>query len=241
MICLTFDTDHMRQEDMERFLEERSLPGQVTFFAHQYFSSLEATDHEICPHPFIRSFTDWEKEVIEIAHQFSIRPKGIRFHSCVLSHTIAAGLKRLGYEYSSNIDHLFRKDLQPYRHSWGIWELPIYYMDNMDFCMSDNWPYIDHTPFDFNIIKTAVKSDGLFVFDLHPLHIAINTHDYATYLKAREKMSKDGESPFNLRYGKRGVAVFFDELCSAIVASGQRSYSCKEALEFFGCISEDQD
>ena len=233
MICLTFDTDYMRNEDLERFLEEWPLPGRGTFFAHQYFPCLESTDHEICPHPWFESFADWEKEVKRATELFSHRPKGIRNHAGVFSHAIAVGLKKMGLEYSSNTDNLFYNNLRPYRHPWGIWELPIYYMDNMDFCIPLNWKDIDHTPFNPNVINAAIYGDGLYVFDFHPLHVALNTSDHATYLAAREKMIEDGYSPFDLRSDGRGVAVFFEEVCSAIISSDQQSYTCTEALQYF--------
>ena len=237
MICLTFDTDYMRNEDLERFLEGWPLPGRATFFAHENFPCLESTDHEICPHPSIRSLANWEEEVVIITKQFSHRPKGIRIHSCVISHIITIGLKKLGFKYSSNIDSLFQTNIRPYRHPWGIWELPIYYMDNMDFCISSNWKDIEHIPFNPDLIRKAIQGDGLHVFDFHPLHIALNTYEHASYLAVREKIVKDNCSPFDLRSNKRGVAVFFEELCSAIVNSGRRSYTCTEALECFEGVS----
>jgi hypothetical protein len=238
MICLTFDTDYMRNEDLERFLEEYPLPGRGTFFAHQYFPCLESTVHEICPHPWLQSLENWEDELKRATNIFPHRPEGIRIHSAVFSHVIAIVLKELGFKYSSNIDKLFQNNIKPYRHPWGIWELPIYYMDNMDFCISLNWQDIDHIPFNSNVINEAIYGEGLYVFDFHPLHIALNTSNHAKYLSVREKIIEHGYSPFDLRSNGRGVGEFFEELCSAIIKSGQQSYTCTEALQNFEHLPE---
>ena len=233
MICLTFDTDYMTDDDMERFVKGWDLPGKITFFAHRRFACLEQDNYEICPHPLIDSLQNWEKEVAKIAGELSAPSEGIRTHSCVFSHMIAIGLKKMGYKYSSNVNNLFQEDLRPYRHPWGIWELPIYYMDNMDFCMPGNWEDLQHIPFSPEVITKALGGNGLYIFDIHPLHVALNTHDHGFYLGAREKMRKGNISAYDLRSSRRGVAVFLKELCSAMVSKGQRSYSCSEALQAF--------
>lgn len=236
MICLTFDTDYMSQRDMERFLSEYPLPGKGTFFVTEHFPVLESTPHEICPHPFIHNLSTWKEEVAKIAGQLKHKPKGIRIHSCVFSHMIGLGLNTLGYTYVSHAQHLFQKGLKPYRHPWGIWELPIYYMDNMDFCISKNWPDIGHIPFSHDIIKAAVESESLYIFDIHPLHIVLNTHSHEAYCSVRERIFQEGLCPFELRLEKKGVGVFFEELCSYIESSSQRSYTCMEALDHFVCL-----
>ena len=153
MICLTFDTDYMSEKDMELFLSTFSFPGKVTFFVHKRFPILESTIHEICPHPFIDDLHNWKKDVEEIVTQLRFCPNGVRTHSCVFSHKIAEGLKRLGFKYISQAQNIFQTGLKPFRHPWGIWEIPIYYMDNMDFVISKNWPDIKHIPFSHEVIN----------------------------------------------------------------------------------------
>ena len=236
MICLTFDTDHMTRESLDRFLRDYPLLGRATFFTHDYFPMLDSTPHEICPHPFIEQLSNWEEAVTTISRHFSVKPKGIRPHSCVFSHMIGIGLKQAGYRYVSQAQNLYQADLKPFRHPWGIWELPIYYMDNMDFWMTKNWPGVRHTPFNPSIIKQAVSSESLYVFDIHPLHIAINTRSHEDYSSVKDRLVKDGMSPFDLRFPGRGVAVFYEELCTAIENTGTRSFTCSEALEHYGCL-----
>lgn len=235
MICLTFDTDWMTDRDLERFLREFPIPGTGTFFLHDILPSLFATDHELCPHPAIDDLTRWRPGLEAFVGQLPRQPKGVRAHSCVFSHALGVGLHNMGYRYVSQAANLYQAGLAPMRHPWGIWEMPIYYMDNMDFWVMKNWPGIGHEPFSTGVIRTALKADGLFVFDFHPLHIALNTRDHMDYSLVKDKIIKDGISPFDLAFAGRGVRSFFLELCSAMRDGGCRSYSCWSALEHLGC------
>ena len=150
MISITFDTDHMTPESLSRFLQEyvSKMPGRGTFFAHADLPELLTTDHEICPHPFISDLGKWDEDLIRLESYLPHKPRGTRPHSCVFSHMVGIGLKERGYAYVSQAQNLYSINLAPFRHPWGVWELPIYYMDNMDFWMCKNWPESDHEPFD---------------------------------------------------------------------------------------------
>ena len=237
MICLTFDTDHMTEEGMERFLQEYPIPGRSTFFVHRPFSlvtRLQAEDvHEVGPHPFIDKLSRWKDEVTALTEHFAKQPLGLRAHSCVFSHMIGMGMHQMGFRYVSQAQSLFHSGLEPFRHPWGIWELPIYYMDNMDFWFPKNWPALRHVPFSRDVIERAVGSRFLHVFDFHPLHIALNTKSHEEYSAVKERILGDGVSPFELRTAGRGTAEFFGDLCTAMRLSGERSYACVEALESY--------
>jgi hypothetical protein len=150
---------------------------------------------------------------------------------------IGIGLRALGYRYVSQAQNLYQIGLRPFRHPWGLWELPIYYMDNMDFWMAKNWPDAKHVPFSRTIVENAVADDeSLFVFDFHPLHIALNTRSHEDYVARKDQVLADSAPPFALRSFGRGVATFFEELCSEMDRRNVRSVSCLEALHHFGCI-----
>jgi hypothetical protein len=238
MICITFDTDHMSQESMSRFLEEHlsKMPGRGTIFAHTTFPELLTTDYEICPHPFISDLGKWDEDLIRLENFLPQKPLGTRPHSCVFSHMVGVGLKERGYVYVSQAQSLYATNLIPFRHPWGIWELPIYYMDNMDFWMCKNWPDIKHKPFRQSIIEEAIHGDGLFVFDIHPLHVALNTRSQEDYISVKELVVTQGQSPFDLAFHGDGVRTFFARLCSRMQEEGIRSYSCTEALRTYGCL-----
>ncbi len=235
MICLTFDTDWMSDEDFARFLGEFPIPGKATFFLHDNLTSALGTEHELCPHPFIDDLRCWREALSVQTAGLPRRPMGVRTHSCVFSHMIGVGLNELGFRYVSQATNLFQRGLTPHRHPWGIWEMPIYYMDNMDYCLRRNWPNSGHEPFSPEIIRKAVGQEGLYVFDFHPLHIGLNTRSYDDYSAVKDRILGDRKSPFELRFPGRGVRTFFAELCSAMRSAGEHSHSCWDALQLLGC------
>lgn len=235
MICLTFDTDYMTDAAMRQFLATYPLPGCATFFAHDDLPSLFASGHEFGPHPFISDLGRWDADIDRLAALLPRRPVGTRAHSCVFSHMIGIGLHEKGYRYVSQAQQLFDPRPRPFRHPWGVWELPIYYMDNMDFWMPKNWPDIGHQPFASSVIEQALSGDGLYVFDIHPLHVALNTRSHEDYVGVKDEIVKAGRSPFDLRFPGRGAGAFFEELCDRMRSREIRSYSCAEALAGLGC------
>lgn len=236
MICLTFDTDHMSEEGMGEFLRRFPLPGKGTFFCHTAFAALAASGHEVAPHPYIGNLSAWQEDFRRLTSALPGKAAGLRPHSCVYSHMLGVELAQMGYRYISQATQLYSADLRPYRHPWGIWELPIYYMDNMDYWMPRNWPKLDHEPFSRKVIDTALADpDALFVFDLHPLHIALNTRTPEDYTAVKSRILDQRESPFALSAAGRGSRAFFEELCEAMRLSDVQSLSCAEVLEAYHC------
>jgi hypothetical protein len=231
VICLTFDTDWMTDESLGRFLDEFPLPGRATFFCHDVFPCLERTRHELCPHPFIRDLSDWQAGLTDLTSRLGRRARGVRPHSCVFSHMIGVGLHDLGFEYVSQAHSMYQSGLTPFRHPWGVWELPIYYMDNMDFWMRTNWPSLGHEPFSREWIDRSLNDPGLYVFDFHPLHIALNTSSADDYQRVKARIIDDHVSPFDLTFPGRGAREYFVELCEALAGRGVNSHACFEAVD----------
>jgi hypothetical protein len=231
MICLTFDTDWMNSESMRRFIEDFPFPGKGTFFLWQEMSQVNWGIHEIEPHPIFSEGHTWEEDIDKIEKQLYILPKGMRTHSCVYSHMLGIELKRRGYLYSSVTTPLFQDNLFPYRQPWGIWELPIYYMDNMDYCLAENWPALNHRPFNPKIIDLAIQGEALYVFDFHPLHIVLNTPNLKAYQSVRKDIVNNTKSPFDLVFPGEGARTFFLELCKAMARCNKESLTCLEVLD----------
>jgi hypothetical protein len=231
MICLTFDTDWMTDHALARFIQEFPIPGKATFFLHDNFPSLATSSHELCPHPLISDLGNWHSSLTKLAGALRSAPRGVRPHSCVFSHMVGLELRAMGFQYISQASNLYQQGLAPFRHPWGIWELPIYYMDNMDLCMAKNWPGLNHEPFNPDIVRVATEQEGLFVFDFHPIHIALNTLTHDDYETVKTRIVNDGMSPFEMAFLGRGVRTFFEELCLAMRERGQVSFTCSAALD----------
>lgn len=231
MICLTFDTDHMSEDHMAEFFRSIEIPGHATFFAHQKFGCFGDTNHEVCPHPFIDDLGAWENTVDVLQGSLGICSRGVRPHSCVFSHMIGIGLHQKGYTWVSQQTALYEANPRVFRHPWGVYELPIYYMDNMDFWAMENWPAGEHEVFSEKHIEQAISGDGVYVFDFHPIHIALNTSCASDYAKKKALVTQEGMSPFALAGERSGVRDYFELLCDRMVHAGVHSVTCSGVLE----------
>jgi hypothetical protein len=209
MICLSFDSDHMSESRMSEFLSTHEIAGTATFFCTQPYECLRDAGHELAPHPLLVAGTDWENELARKRREFPAA-RGWRSHSCVFSHLIAEWLGKNGYDYVSTHDQFGVAGLEPTRHSWGIWHLPIYYMDTLD---------ISAAP-------------ALHVFDFHPIHIMLNSPDPDFYFATRDRF-RAGEPAETLRHKGYGVANYFADLRAALLAAGSASIAMGDALGAF--------
>ncbi len=231
MLCLSFDTDHMDDSRMAEFLSRVTFPGQGTFFCTQVYESLSDSRHELAPHPFLPEGGDWQKELARMRTLFP-RARGWRSHSCVFSHLLAEWLGRNDYLYASTNDQYNDTGITPVRQPWGLWHMPIYYMDNMDFSTGRFWPESDHEPFSEEVIEKALNQPGLYIFDFHPIHLMLNTPDFEFYAAARDRF-KAGEAIENLRFEGTGTLTFFQKLTTAMQQAERRSQTLTEALETY--------
>jgi hypothetical protein len=236
MICLTFDTDHMSETRMREFLDVVPILGAGTFFCTQRYACLEATGHETAPHPTLEPGTDWDAELAAQRRRFP-NAAGWRAHSCLFSHRLALELGRLGYTYASSHDEFGRAHPAPHRLAWGLWHMPVYYADNIDFSTPRFWPQLEWEPFAPELIETAVQdSDGVYVFDFHPIHLLLNTPSAEYYLERRDAFL--ARAPLEqLRFGEYGTHVFYDDLVAAMGRNDLLSLRMREALELFTLLS----
>lgn len=228
MIFITYDTDHMTEARMESFLSTFRIPGEATFFCTERFGSLESKDndrHEIGLHPFLDDQTDWMAVVTALRGQWprSKSIRGVRAHSCTYSQRFGVNLSKAGFEYVSHVTVPISAPLQPYMYPWGIIEVPIHYMDNMDFTQVEVYP--DHTPFDLNFIQDAVSSPLAFIFDFHPIHLLINSTSAAEYAVWWEL-----GCPHDYCCEGRGVRDFYNDLVDIMIASGRQSQGLSKLL-----------
>ena len=227
MICLNFDTDRMSDARMREFLEVAPFPGAGTFFCTQPYPCLDGTAHELGPHPYLGRDNDWDAELAEKRAQFPAAV-GWRSHSCVFSHILAEQIFGMDYRYVSVHDEIGRVGPQPLKHAWGLWHLPIYYMDNLDFSTRRFW-HDESEPFDKGLIQPSLNDDGIYVWAFHPVHIALNSPNPEEYF-ARRARFEEGAPLNEVRYEGYGTADYFRELCDAIEETGAESITMGDAL-----------
>jgi Polysaccharide deacetylase len=227
VICLSFDTDHLDEPRMREFVDTVRVPGAGTFFCTQRYEALSAP-HEICPHPYLPEGADWDFELEAKRADFP-EARGWRAHSCVYSHLLAQRIAADGYAYASAFDQFGRGGIEPSREAWGVWHLPIYYMDNLDFSLPRFWPGAAHRAFDPALIETVLADDGIYVFDFHPVHLLLNSTSAESYFERRGAFVA-GAPLEDLRCTGYGARSFYDDLCTAMGGAGMESISMYDAL-----------
>lgn len=233
-ICLTFDTDHMSAENMTTWLQETPIEGVATFYCQEVYSCLAATRHALAPHPDFAGATDLFGVIDRYQSMFP-RARTWRSHSLMFSQAICVELFRRGYTSVSINERFGDKDVRPNRLPWGPIDFSIYYMDNSDFCNFNGMHGPKHVPFRKDIIATAIDeslsgSDRVFVFDFHPIHLALNTVSYATYAAERDLYKRSGKA--SPAAGERtGVRDYYIHLVNAMVGRGLKSQSIEMVCE----------
>ncbi len=229
MICLSFDTDHLNAARMEEFLSAIAIPGSATFFCTERYPALDPDLHELCPHPDFAPGSD-RSQVLDAAREMFPEARGVRPHTAINSHLLSIEFSKRGFEWISARDEPGRRGITPYREAWGLWHVPIYYMDNMDFSFSDFWPEEPAAPFARELLEAAVGEDGLYVFDFHPVHLLLNTSSAKEYLSRRD-MFLAGEPTAAIRSPGYGSRDFYDELVALMDEAGIGSVTISDALE----------
>ncbi|MFL6069412.1 MAG: hypothetical protein ACJ74N_16940 [Gaiellaceae bacterium] len=237
MICLSFDTDHVDEARMGEFLDAVPIPGSGTFFCTQRYTHLAALHHELGPHPTLEAGTDWDAALQEGRELFP-EATGWRSHTCIFSHMLALQLAKLGYVYATTHDDFGGRSPTPVRAAWGLWQVPIYYMDNLDFSTPRFWPELGWEPFAPVLIQRAVEDDrGLYVFDFHPVHLLLNTPSAEYYLDRRERF-RDGVSLERLRFDGYGARNFYDDLVAEMARHERQSFSIAEGVARFTALTD---
>ena len=232
MISITFDTDHMDEENMATFMNYAPIPGPATFFCvHPYrFPKLQNyVHHEYSIHPILDHDLNWIQITDSLRSQVNPDTIGVRAHSCTFSQNYAIKLANSGFRYTSSTTRFFESGIKPFLLPWGIWEMPVYYQDNADMTFTHLLP--SHIQFDRKWIHNALSHPGLFVFLFHPAHILMNTFDMST---ARQWIGSGRPplTPIATEGGAavRGAGTFYMELVRAMQAAGQTSTPLKNCI-----------
>jgi hypothetical protein len=237
-ICLTFDTDHMSDDNMKRFMERFEFCGKATFFCSQQYSSLRKTTHEVAPHPYFEPGRAVSKVVREYRDLFP-EATSWRSHSLTFSQELCVLVQKSGYKSVSISERFGDVKCFPVRLPWGPVDFPIYYMDNADFCNFNDMKDASWRPFDTDLIdrlfdlNLARREEFVFVFDFHPIHMELNSTSYSTYSQERDSYKASGAR--NENHNRRsGVTNFYSHLISAMKANGVESVSIADAYDMLG-------
>lgn len=212
MICLTFDSDHLDNVRMDEWLSTLDIPGAGTLYCTELYPALRGSKFEVGPHPFLGDGINFDKQ-IKIYRDMFPDAQTWRSHSLVFSQVLSWQLADLGYTSVSTSERYFDKTVQPDFSPWGVWQFPIYYMDNADFDRTRRYKTFSPPIFDRSVIEQIVYGEGVYVVDMHPIHIMLNTPSFEFYASRREAF-KAHDNLVGLRYSGYGVGDFFNDLLS---------------------------
>ncbi len=121
--------------------------------------------------------------------------QGIRPHSLVGGSRFTALYKEMGFAYSSSILSGPKAAIQPFREWNGVPHLPIHWEDDIHGLGDQKTP----------LPTLDLSSFAVFVMNVHPIHVFLNTMDEAHYERAKPHY-QDAEKlgPFRNR-DKAGV------------------------------------
>ena len=213
---------------MEEFLRDFPLPGTATFFCTQRYDALDGGPHELCPHPAPEPGTDWTAELDRTRAEFP-GARGVRTHTCINSHMLSIAFKERGFEWVSAREEPGRRGITPYREAWGVWHVPIYYMDNMDFSFGDFWPDAAAGPFGRELLEVATRDPGTYVFDFHPIHLMLNSTSAEEYFARRDRFIA-GEPLEALRCEGYGAGDYYADLVALMGEANLESVGISDAL-----------
>lgn len=233
-ICLTFDTDHMSEKRMASWFQKTPIEGVATFYCQEAYGCLAGTQHLQAPHPDFAGSTNFF-DVIERYQSMFSQSRTWRSHSLMFSQSICVELFRRGYSSVSVTERFGDMDIRPNRLPWGPIDFSIYYMDNSDFCNFNGMRGPDHVPFSKTIISNAITeslsgSDKVFVFDFHPIHLALNTLSYETYAAERDLYKNEGKTSLESKE-RFGVWDFYLALIEEMKIKGVKSQSLEVVSE----------
>lgn len=204
----------MSADALNHFFEEYEDLPRSTFFVHNATEKIPPAKHIFNPHPTIVDL-DKMDDLNSLTELSGIRKMGIRTHSCVNSHMLSLEWSKRNFFYQSVVCELGNTEIKPYMLPWNIWEVPIFYMDNLVLWSNKNIK--SRTLRNADYLAKALDSDKFYVFDFHPIHIALNTSSTDYYARVKSKIIDEKINPWILSSNAKGIRNFFEKVLEVVV------------------------
>lgn len=187
----------------------------------------KANGWELEPHPNYLPHSDHglsQDEVTAHVRKFVFHTYGLRMHRYFVPNnfTIDAFLPWITYT-SNDVSHLTAKN--PFINKWGIIEIPIFFEDGLYSLKNESFSVED--------IMKQIDNDHYYVFNFHPIHIALNTREYAVSRKLKDTLPRreyntlDKERLLAMRYDGYGMHNLLIDLLTHLKADGCKFYLMK--------------
>lgn len=183
-IGLTFDIDWAPEFVIRDLIELlKSYEVKATFFCtHSSYVIDNLTDNddfEIALHSnFCNVSTHGKTENDVMGHLLKIHPeaKGVRSHCLVQSTPVLELFMEKKMDYDCNLLMFGQSHLAPFLNWNGLVRIPYYFED--DLYSSYGYPW--------ELENIDLESQGLKIFDFHPIHIFLNSNSMNNYNSARK-------------------------------------------------------
>ena len=163
--------------------------------------------HEIGIHPNFTSI-DFEKHLVERLDDFP-GIKGARSHSLLFSERFRPLYEKYNIEYDSNSMRYKQKNILPYLISPSVVEIPLFWMDNFCLEMEGDYP-------DYSIDTLDMASEGIKLFNFHPVHVFLNTCSLSEYFSAKVDYHNAGKLQHHRNTKRNGTKDFLITLLEYI-------------------------
>jgi hypothetical protein len=227
---ISFDTDWVPDKVLDHtlsLLDEHNITA--TFFCTNK-TECDLSNHEIAIHPNFTTL-DIEKHFLEILDLFP-DSKGLRSHSLFFTERMRPLLAKHGFNYTSNTMMFEQKNILPYMMSPIVVEMPIYFMDTFNLIMKGA-----ELPFERDI--SLLSSDGLKVYDFHPIHIYANTFSLDHYDSFKKYYHDFDWLKENVNRSKKGIGDYFVDLLKHINRSGEVTQTLINGSEKYRKIKDE--
>ena len=224
-IIFTMDQDWVDDDVLGwavRFFLDRDVP--VTVFATGASSVLQhpPSGVEVGIHPNFFGRLDHESCLREIRELYP-DARGVRAHGLFEYSNLLSMYARYGLVWDSTPLHYACEGIRPYRHPSGIVRIPIFWEDD---------DYLDLYP-DWSPDEVLGAAPGLKVFDIHPIHLRLNS----VTLEAYRKYRNDGATPEALaaltaQDTVLGIRVLCEQILAMVKTRGYQVTTMGEACQW---------
>lgn len=165
-------------------------------------------------------------DIIEYCQRLYPDAISFRCHKYFDNNDITELLYNKGYKYDSNLCTNLEL-VDPFVHRSGLIRFPIYFEDGAYLLHNNNLKFKE-------VRDKIFYKNGLYIINIHPMHLIINTPDFSYMRKIKSSLSKKAWN--NLTYNElehlsfkgRGIRTFILELFNHIKSENLPVLSLKE-------------
>ena len=222
-VGLTFDIDWAPDYVLQPLLQRLTdAQVQVTLFVTHRTSLLDGLDptrFELALHPNLQDSLSLGQTLAPL-RDYLPNANGVRFHRLVQSTPLLGELGQAGLLYDASQLVPYQPHLQPYTFPPPLVRIPYHWEDDVHAMGGRPWTH-DHL---------GLGSEGLKIFDFHPIHVFLNSQDLSRY-KAAKAIGFEPSGTAALRNPGAGTAEALEILLARIQNEAVQTYRLQELAQ----------